>query len=344
MSKEMKTLGGYEIVDEKARNDIEEIKKNGGGEVTSVNGKTGAVELDAEDVGALPASTPIPSNTSDLNNNSGFITSLVSDLANYYNKSETYTQAEVRALVSAIPKFAISVVSALPTENISETTVYLLKAGTASGDLYTEYIFANGAWEILGSQRVDLTGYATEAWVNTKLTDCLTAETLTATIIASALGYTPANATSVEQLAAEVGRAVAKDELNDAIETALFKAKENGEFDGVSVSVSNVTESNVDGGNNIVTFSDGKTMTVKNGKTGASGANGTSVTVSDVSESTESGGNNTVTFSDGKTLTVKNGKNGTDGETPVRGTDYWTDADKEEIKSYVDDAILRGAW
>lgn len=36
--------------------------------------------------------------------------------------------------------------------------------------------------------------------------------------------------------------------------------------------------------------------------------------------------------------------NGKDGKTPVRGTDYWTDADKEEIKSYVDEAILGGAW
>jgi hypothetical protein len=33
-----------------------------------------------------------------------------------------------------------------------------------------------------------------------------------------------------------------------------------------------------------------------------------------------------------------------DGYTPVRGTDYWTDADKAEIKSYVDEAILGGAW
>lgn len=29
---------------------------------------------------------------------------------------------------------------------------------------------------------------------------------------------------------------------------------------------------------------------------------------------------------------------------PVKGVDYWTDADKAEIKSYVDDAILGGAW
>lgn len=40
----------------------------------------------------------------------------------------------------------------------------------------------------------------------------------------------------------------------------------------------------------------------------------------------------------------QNGANGVDGYTPKRGTDYWTDADKAEIKSYVDEAILGGAW
>ena len=38
------------------------------------------------------------------------------------------------------------------------------------------------------------------------------------------------------------------------------------------------------------------------------------------------------------------GKDGADGKTPVRGTDYWTETDKNEIKSYVDNAILGGAW
>lgn len=35
---------------------------------------------------------------------------------------------------------------------------------------------------------------------------------------------------------------------------------------------------------------------------------------------------------------------GGEGYTPIRGTDYWTEADKAEIKSYVDTAILGGAW
>lgn len=40
----------------------------------------------------------------------------------------------------------------------------------------------------------------------------------------------------------------------------------------------------------------------------------------------------------------QNGKDGADGKTPVRGTDYWTAADKAEIKAYVDEAILGGSW
>lgn len=32
------------------------------------------------------------------------------------------------------------------------------------------------------------------------------------------------------------------------------------------------------------------------------------------------------------------------GYSPARGVDYWTDADKDEIKAYVDEAILGGAW
>lgn len=41
--------------------------------VMSVNGQTGTVVLDASDVGALPDTTAIPTDTSDLTNNAGFV-------------------------------------------------------------------------------------------------------------------------------------------------------------------------------------------------------------------------------------------------------------------------------
>lgn len=45
-----------------------------------------------------------------------------------------------------------------------------------------------------------------------------------------------------------------------------------------------------------------------------------------------------------KGLDGAKGDKGDPGYSPIRGTDYWTAADKAEIKSYVDDAILNGAW
>ena len=38
------------------------------------------------------------------------------------------------------------------------------------------------------------------------------------------------------------------------------------------------------------------------------------------------------------------GEKGDKGDTPVKGTDYWTAEDIAEIKGYVDDAILGGEW
>lgn len=49
----------------------------GGGAVESVNGQTGVVVLDADDVGALPSSTVIPtvpSNVSAFTNDAGYLT------------------------------------------------------------------------------------------------------------------------------------------------------------------------------------------------------------------------------------------------------------------------------
>lgn len=51
-----------------------DVTINTDGKVTSVNGQTGDVVLNAESVGALPSTTKIPSATSDLTNDSGYIT------------------------------------------------------------------------------------------------------------------------------------------------------------------------------------------------------------------------------------------------------------------------------
>ena len=91
---------------------------------------------------------------SELENDKEFIDKTVADLENYYSKTETYSKEEVNDKISLIPKFSVKVVYALPHEDISETTIYLVPANDGDENLYTEYINVNGLWEILGTQKI----------------------------------------------------------------------------------------------------------------------------------------------------------------------------------------------
>jgi hypothetical protein len=132
-------------------------------EIVKVNGTVQPIATDKSVDITIPAAK---TKLSQLTNDTGFITKAVSDLVNYYKKAETYTKAEVDSKVSAIPKFDIKVVQQLPTTGISKTTIYLVKTGAQSENLFTEYIrVADGStdkWEKLGEQKVDLSGYMTK--------------------------------------------------------------------------------------------------------------------------------------------------------------------------------------
>ena len=78
-----------------------------------------------------------------------------------------YTKDEVDGKVSAIPKFSISVVTELPTSDISTTTIYLMKTGSETNNLYTEYIYVNSKWETLGTQKMDMSDYLTRTDAST---------------------------------------------------------------------------------------------------------------------------------------------------------------------------------
>lgn len=71
---------------------------------------------------------------------------------NFYNKTQ------VDNMVSAIPKFKVEVVQTLPAVGDS-ATVYLVPTQNDPQNLYTEYIYVDNAWEQLGTQGTDLTGY-----------------------------------------------------------------------------------------------------------------------------------------------------------------------------------------
>lgn len=103
-----------------------------------------------------------PTKTSDLTNDSGYITKAVNDLANYYIKSEVYTQEEVRTLISNLNSVKLQKVESLPEAGESNI-IYLVPKIASENDIYDEYIFVDGKPEHIGSTQVDLSGYVQEA-------------------------------------------------------------------------------------------------------------------------------------------------------------------------------------
>lgn len=136
--------------------------------------------------------------------------------------------------------------------------------------------------------------------------------------------------------------------------TATFTVT-NGKA-GTSVTVTNVSESTADGGSNVVTFSDGKTLTVKNGKNGAEGKTpyikNKTWWIGDTDTGIKAEGTNgkdgiSATHSwNGTTLTITSASGtssanlkGDKGNTPIKGVDYFTLADQEAIVQQVITAL-----
>ena len=150
---------------------------------------------------------------SELDNDENFINNMVDDLKNYYLKSETYTREEIDDKLSLVPRFSVKVVTTLPTEGISDTTVYLVPSNEDEENLYTEYINVNGLWEILGAQKIAKFEVTKED-------------------IEFALGYVPADNEKILQIENDVKDKLSETELSLAIEEALRQAKASGEFKG----------------------------------------------------------------------------------------------------------------
>lgn len=148
----------------------------------------------------------IPVNTSDLTNDSGFITNAVSNLANYYTKTQTYTKEEVNSLVGQLVQ--IQVVSSLPQSG-QANTIYLVPSGGSQPDVYDEYIWVNSAWELIGNTEVDLSNYLQKTG---------DASNTTVTFVSEA-----GEPTSGSKLSSLIGRIVKK--LSDIVSGAIAVAK-----------------------------------------------------------------------------------------------------------------------
>lgn len=119
--------------------------------------------------------------TSQLENDSNFITNIVNNLLNYYTKDEVYTKANIDELLRNIGAgLSVRIVAALPTEEISGTTIYLIKT---SGNNYNQYMWIDNAWANLGSTTVDLSNYYTKDKVDEILLGYVTKDELASVLI-----------------------------------------------------------------------------------------------------------------------------------------------------------------
>lgn len=123
----------------------------------------------------------LPKGLSGFQNDVGFIDNTVSNLLNYYTKSETYNREKINELVSA--RLLIKIVDELPTEEISTSTIYFLKRKKEQGttqydsDVYDEYIYVDATWELIGNTYVDLTDYYTKSQTESKIDEKVSIET-----------------------------------------------------------------------------------------------------------------------------------------------------------------------
>ena len=115
-----------------------------------------------------------------------YVTKMVDDLVNYYTKAETYSRAEINALVGGI--------ELIPVQELPEASavtmgkVYLVpseepKVRNEKDEFVTERSGEEGhytyKWEQIGSTAIDLSGYVTIQALNAALADYTTTSNLT---------------------------------------------------------------------------------------------------------------------------------------------------------------------
>ena len=68
-------------------------------------------------------------------------------------------QSAINTALSGITGVDFEIVSELPATGAAATIYLVQKTSTATGNVYTEWIYINNAWEKLGDTTVDLSGY-----------------------------------------------------------------------------------------------------------------------------------------------------------------------------------------
>ena len=97
-------------------------------------------------------------------------TEIPTKLSQLTNDKNFKTETEIQALINNSTKLKKEVVTSLPSTG-KEDIIYLLKNKSDSNNVYTEYLWINSSWEIIGDTKVDLTNYAKKADVKTRLSE-----------------------------------------------------------------------------------------------------------------------------------------------------------------------------
>ena len=82
---------------------------------------------------------------------------------------DTYTKAEIDKMFGDAGTVQVEAVDVLPTEDIKENVIYLVPNGSSGNNFYDECMFINGKWETIGTTEIDLSAYATVAYVDEHL-------------------------------------------------------------------------------------------------------------------------------------------------------------------------------
>ena len=83
----------------------------------------------------------------------------------------TQNETDITALQTAVSgALKREIVQSLPTQDISTTTIYMIRNTTTSGDnIYDEYMYINNLWELIGTSATDFSNYYTKTEIDTLL-------------------------------------------------------------------------------------------------------------------------------------------------------------------------------
>ena len=177
-----------------------------------------------------------------------FITQTVNNLVNYYLKSETYSAAQVDALIATVKQFQYTAVSTLPTASADTMGIIYLVPGSSpkQQNVKDEYITLSmneGGettyyWEMIGQTSIDLSNYYTKSQTDAAITAALNAAlvnysttTQVGTIVSTAISTALANYYTKTQVDNELAKKTDKLTMTGAgaaVEDDIMVIDENG--------------------------------------------------------------------------------------------------------------------